>query len=116
MSHLLRTAEFPRSAWQLRTGVDSEDYIRVEDSDEPVEVTVPRSRDKGIDNASLNFHVGIRSGGARLNPATRAAAQLACRIGGALHDGCDLLEGHVEDVVQHERDAFGRRKRLDHHE
>src|SRR5262249_61683201 len=115
MSDLLRTAEFPRSGWQLRTGVDSEDYIRVEDSDEPVEVTIPCSRDEGIDNASLNFHVGIRSGVARLNAAPRAAGQLASRIGGALHDGRNLLEGHVEDVVQHERDAFGGRKGSDPH-
>src|SRR5215475_3332284 len=99
MSHLLRAADLPRSAWQLRTGVDSDDYIRVEDSDEPVEVAVPRSRNEGIDDASLNFHVGIRSDVARLNAATRTAGQLASRIGGALHDGRNLLEWQVEDIV-----------------
>src|SRR5262249_11155984 len=109
MSHPLRTADFPRSAWQLRTDVDSEDYIGVEDSDERAEVTIPCSRNEGIDNASLNFHVGIRRGVARLNAATRAVGQLARRIGGALHDGRDLLEAHVEDVVQHERDTFAGR-------
>src|SRR5262245_54242972 len=116
MSHLIRTAEFSRSAWQLRTGVDSEDYIRVEDSDELVKVTIPCSREEGIDNASLNFHVVIRSGVARLNAATRAAGQLASRIGGALDNRRDLLEGHVEDIVQHERDAFSGRQRLEHHQ
>src|SRR4030095_11120262 len=42
-SHLLRAADLDRSAWQHSPGVDSEDHLGIEDSDEPVEVTVTRS-------------------------------------------------------------------------
>src|SRR5262245_7552805 len=112
-SNLLRTAELDQSAY---TRFASEDHLRVEDSDEPVEVTVMRSREKGVDNASLNLHIGVRSGVARLNAAACATGKLASRLRGALDDGRDLLEGHAEDVVQHERDALGRLKGLEHHE
>src|SRR5262245_26413031 len=71
--HVLRTAELGRSSGQLRTGVSSEDDIRVEDSDKPVEVTVARSHDKGVHNASLNVHMGLGRGIARLNAAAGAA-------------------------------------------
>src|SRR5262245_5181057 len=114
-SHFLRAADLDRSA-QHSTGVDSEDHLWVEDSDEPAEVTVTRSCSKRIDNSSFNVHVGIRSGLPLPNTAACAAGQLASRIRGALDDRRDLLEGHVEDVVQHERDAFRRRKRLQHNE
>src|SRR5215510_2195635 len=61
-SHLLRAADFDRSACQHSTGVVSEDDLWIEDSDGPVEVTVTRSCGKRIDDSSFNFHVGIRSG------------------------------------------------------
>src|SRR5262249_15261247 len=112
-SDLLRAADLDRSACQHRTGVDSEDHLRVENSDEPAEVTVTRCRDKRVDDTSLNFHVGIRSGFPLPYTAACAAGQLASRLRGALDDGRDLVEGHAEDVVQHERDAFGRRKRFE---
>src|SRR5262245_61160457 len=54
-SHLLRAADLDRSACQHPTGVDSEDHLWIEDSDEPVEVTVTRSRGKRIDDSSFNF-------------------------------------------------------------
>jgi hypothetical protein len=69
-SDFLGTAELDPSAW---TGVASEDHVWVEDSDEALEVTVARSREKCVDNASLNFQVRIRSSVARLNAPTRAA-------------------------------------------
>src|SRR5262249_9762633 len=61
-SHLLRAADLDRSACQHPTGVDSEDYLRVEDSNESVEVTSPAAATNVIDDSSFNFHVGIRSG------------------------------------------------------
>ena len=99
-----------------RAAADPEDHLGVEDRDEPLEVTVARGRDEGVDDASLSFHVGVGSGVSRLNAAACAARELASRIRGALDDGRDLLEGHAEDVVQHEGDAFGRRERLEHHQ
>ena len=65
---------------------------------------------------SLRFHVGVRGRGRSLDAAACAAGQLARRVRGPLDDGRDLLEGQVEDVVQHERDPLGRRQRLEHHE
>lgn len=58
-SHLLRASELDRPASQQRTAVASEDHLRVEDSDEPVEVTVACRRNKGLDDTSLNFRVGM---------------------------------------------------------
>jgi hypothetical protein len=33
-----------------------------------------------------------------------------------LEDGCHLLERHAEQVVQHEREALGRREHVEHDE
>ena len=45
----------------------------------------------------------------------RLGAELAgCRVGGAAEDRADLVEWHREDVVQHEREAFGGSKRVEH--
>lgn len=38
---------------------------------------------------------------------TGAACELPCRGRGASHDGRDLVKGHVEQVVQHERNPLG---------
>jgi hypothetical protein len=113
-SHLLRTANLARSTRLHRSGVGSEDHLPVEDSDEPVEIAVLRSRPKGLDHPSLNFRVGSGSGVARLNAAACAAGKLPGRIGGALEDSSDLLEGDAEDIMQHERDVLGRNKLLEY--
>jgi hypothetical protein len=108
-SYLLRATHFDGR------GVDSQNHLRIEDGDKPVEVTVLRSRDKGIDNAALNLHLGIRCNVPLLKPAACATGKLASCIGSALHDRRDLIEGHPEDIVQHERDAFDRRKGFKHY-
>jgi hypothetical protein len=55
-SHLLRTAKLERCACD-RTAVRAQHHLRVEDSDEPVEVTILRGCDKGVDHVSLNLTV-----------------------------------------------------------
>jgi hypothetical protein len=80
----------------LRAGIGSEDHLRIENSDQPVEVAVTCSCDKSVDNVSWSFDVGVRSGLARLNATSRAAGEFASRNRGALDDGCDLLEGRVK--------------------
>jgi uncharacterized protein YjbJ (UPF0337 family) len=42
--------------------------------------------------------------------------QLARRLGRAVDDRRDLVEGHREDVVEHEREALGRAERVEHDE
>src|SRR6266700_1721369 len=111
-SHVLGTADLDHAC----TDVASEHDLRVEDSDEPAEVTVLGSRAKGVEDPSLNLYVGVNSGLARLKTAAGAASKLASRVRGALDNGCNLVEWHAEDIVQHERDAFGRRKGVEHNE
>jgi len=48
--------------------------------------------------------------------AASPAGQLAGRRGGAVHDRGDLVEGHSEHVVEHEREPFGRGQPVQHHE
>ncbi len=40
----------------------------------------------------------------------------ACRLGGAVDDRRDLVEGHSEHVVQNEREPLGGAQRLEDHE
>ena len=54
--------------------------------------------------------------GRSLHPAACAAGELPCRGRGAPHDGRDLVEGHGEHVVQHEREPLGGSQRFEHHE
>lgn len=70
----------------------------MQDGDEQVEVPVLRARAKGVDDASLGLHVRVRGGVALLDAPARAAGELAGRVGRALDDGRDLLEGHPEEV------------------
>ena len=51
-----------------------------------------------------------------LDAAAGAAGELARRLGRAVDDRRDLVEGHGEDVVQDEREPLGRRQRLEHDE
>ena len=53
---------------------------------------------------------------ALLYPAPCAAGQLPRRRRGAPHHRCDLVEGHTEQVVQHEGEALGGRERVEHDE
>jgi hypothetical protein len=43
-----------------------------------------------------------------------AAGELAGRIRAAVHHPGDLVERHREHVVQHERESFRRRERVEH--
>ena len=50
------------------------------------------------------------------HPAASPARELAGGGGGAVDEGGDLLEGQVEQVVQHERESLSRRERIQHHQ
>ena len=71
-----------------------------------VEVAFTGGREKGVDDFALSVEVGVRNGVLTLDAAARAARGRPPRR--AIDDRRDLVEGHAEDVVQHEREPLGR--------
>ena len=98
----------PRSALQHDVGI--------EHRDQPVEVPIARGREEGLDDLALSVEVGVGDGVLSPYASAGTARQLARRLGGAVDDRRDLVEGHREDVVQHERKPLGRAQRLEHDE
>ena len=76
----------------------------------------PRGREEGVDHGALARVIGVGHRGRALHPAAGAAGELPRRGRGAPHDGSDLLEGHGEHVVQHERDPLAGGQRVQDHE
>jgi hypothetical protein len=63
----------------------------------------------------LSGGIDIAIGGMRApHPPASPACELAGGGGGAVDQGGDLLEGQVEQGVQHEREPLGRRERIQH--
>ena len=110
----LGPADLSRAAGRAKVG--SEYDIRVEHRDQSVEVPVARRREERLDDLSLSVQVGVGDGVLRPHAAAGAAGELAGRLGGAVDDRRDLVEGHGEDVVEHEREPLGGAQRLEHHQ
>lgn len=91
-----------RCARRHRPGVGPEHDIRVEHREERVEMPVAGGGEERVDDLSLTDQIGIRNRGGPLDAAPSAACELSRRGSRAPHDGGDLVEGHVEDVVEHE--------------
>ena len=104
LGHGRRTADLPRCSCRDGTAVCSEHDVRVEHRQQRGEVTAARGGEEGVDDFSLAGEIGVGNRGRSPYPAARAAGELPCCARGAPHDGSDLLEGHGEHVVQHERE------------
>jgi hypothetical protein len=114
------TGDCGRASQLLRAAVPAEigaeDDIGVEHRHKLSEVAVTRSQQKRVDDLPLRLDVGVGNGSLGADAPARAAGELAGRLGGALDNRRDLIEGHAEDVVQHEREPLRRRQRLEHDE
>src|SRR6266545_3825113 len=108
LGHGPRTAYLPRCARGRGTEIGSEHDVRVEHRDQRVEVAVARGGEEGVDDRPLAGGVGVGNRGSALHPPAGPAGELARRGRGAPYDGRDLVEGHGEHVVQHERQPLGR--------
>ena len=75
-----------------------------------------RGREECADHLALPGQAGGGAGAAALDPAAGPAGQLLGGVRGPAQDGPDLVEGHREHVVQHERHPLGRGQRVQHHE
>ena len=90
--------------------------LGVEHGDEGFEIAVAGGRHEGVDELALAAEVRVRHGRLALHTPAGAAGQLARRLGRSVDDRRDLVEGHGEDVVQHEREALGRAQRVEYDE
>jgi len=90
--------------------------VGVEHGQQRLEVTPAGSGQEGADDLPPPGGLGFGDRVGLLHPAPGPAGQLAGGRGGALHDGRDLVKGHGEQVVQHEREPFGRGQSVQHHE
>jgi hypothetical protein len=86
----------------------------VEDTNESLEVASLGRPEERLHGLSLAHRIDVACRCAVLDPAAGPAGQLAGRVGRAVQDSSDLVEGHGEDVVEHEGHAFGRPERLEH--
>ena len=114
LDHGRCAADLPRQG--QRAAVDAEDHVGVEQREQRVEVAAARRRQERVDDLALAraVRVGRRHGTADAPP--RAARELPRGGRRAAHDRRDLVEGHGEHVVQHEREPLGRAERLEHDE
>ena len=114
--HRRRAVDLPRCAWRRDGQVRSKHDVRVEHGEQRLEVTVARGSQKGFDHLTLAGEIRAGNSGRSLHPAACAAGELPCRGRRAPHDGSDLIEGHGEHIVQHEREPLGGSQRFEHHE
>jgi hypothetical protein len=84
---------------------------------ERVKVTTARGGEDGFDNFLALDEIGVGSCNGPPHPAHCSVRELCRRGRRALpHELSDLVEGHVEHVMQHERQPLGGSKCFEHNE
>jgi len=114
-SHSVSATHDARHA-RARTAISPQHDVRIEHSDQPLEVTLAGGSQERIDDTPLFTQVRVSVQGFALDTTPRAARELACRNGRAVHDRTDLVERHAEHVVQHECEPLRRVEGLEDHE
>src|SRR5215207_1909915 len=102
-----RTVDLARSASTHGCAIGSNDDVGVENRDKRVEVAIAGGGEEGIDNFTLAHAIAVGNRGRALHTAPCAARELPCGRRGAVNDRGDLIEGHCEHVVEHEREPLG---------
>ncbi len=72
--------------------------------------------EKGLDDLALRLHVRVGGGVPSADPPARAARELPRRRRRAADDRGDVIEGHAEQIVQHECEPLRGREVLEHDE
>jgi hypothetical protein len=103
-----------RRAGRQPGAVVTEHDLGVEHGHERVEVAVPQRGQERVDDPPLAGQVDLPGRSHALDPTAGPAGQLPGRDGGAFQDGSDVVEGHGEDVVQDEGEAFGGGQDVEH--
>jgi hypothetical protein len=86
------------------TRVDAQDDIRIEHGHEGVEVAPARGSEEGVDRRALTSEIAVRNADVcALDASSCTARDLSRRHRGPTDHVGDLLEGQLEQVVEHER-------------
>ena len=91
-------------------------HLRIEHGEQRAQVTAARGGEERVGHLPLPGQAAPGNRGRAAYPAAGAAGQLADRGRRAAGDRRDLVERQAERVVQHERDPFSGRERIEHHE
>ena len=88
----------------------------MEHRDQRLEVALAGRRQERLDQPALlgEVRIGVRVRRPQAPPGP--ARELARRVGAAVDDRGDLIEGHPEGVVQDEGEPFRRPERFEHHQ
>ena len=97
------------------SGATIHNQMGIEHGEESLNICRAQGRQKCVDGFALLGELcgfGVRR---TLHATTDATGQLARGLGRTANDSADFLERQGEDVVQHKREAFGRREPVEHH-
>ena len=109
LGHGLRRRGRARPGPGAPAAIGAHHDVRVEDGEEPFEVTLARRGEERVDDGPLAIEIDVGHG-RTLDAATGTARELARGRRRPADDRGDLVERHREDVVQHEGDPFGGRR------
>jgi len=94
----------------------AEHHLWVEYREQRIEVTASRRSKKSSDHCALGGRIGVLRHCSSSHQAARVVRDLPGRWDFPVQNGSNLLEGHGEDVVQHEGKALGGRVCVENHE
>src|ERR1700761_8344490 len=96
------------------SGIGPEHDIRIEQSQQGIELAIARGIEKGGDDVASTFEVAFVTRSGALYAPTATTGQLARGRSVAIDDRCNLLERHAEHVMQDKGNTFGRSQRVEH--
>ena len=110
-----RAVEHLGGGWSPAAIVGAENDIGIEKRNKALELTATGCAEEGVDHLPLPSKIRIWSRQLRpLDSAPRPARELSCCLGRSPDHRSDLGEGHLEHVVEHEREPLGRREGIEH--
>ena len=102
-----------RAAHRQHRRIGAQRCARIEQREQRGKISQPRGLEKRAHEFVVPVRRDVTAVGRAAHAPPRAAGELPRCLGRLSDDRRDVVEGHVEEIVQHERDALGRLQRID---